>query len=85
MHSCLFIFGCAGASWLHRLFPSCMEQGLLFIAKLRLLLARSGAQALGSGLQSPRHVDLITPRHMRSSWARDHTRVSCIGRQILCH
>ena len=22
---------------------------------------------------------------MRSSWARDHTHVSCIGRQILCH
>ena len=31
------MFGCAGSSLLHRLFSSCEEQGLFFVAVRRLL------------------------------------------------
>ena len=39
---CLFVFfffGCAGSSLLRRLFSSCDERGLLFIAACGLLIA----------------------------------------------
>ena len=29
--------------------------------------------------------DLVAPRHAESSWIRDQTHVSCIGKQILYH
>ena len=29
--------------------------------------------------------DLVAPRHAESSWIRDQTHVSCIGKQILLH
>ena len=35
----LFIFGCVGSSLLHTAFSSCREQGLLFFAVHRLLVA----------------------------------------------
>ena len=28
---------------------------------------------------------LVAPRHVKSSWTRNRTRVPCIGRQILNH
>ena len=36
---CFFFFGCAGSSLLRRLFCSCDEWGLLFIAACGLLIA----------------------------------------------
>ena len=36
---CIFIFDCVGSSLLHGLFSSCGEQGLIFIAVGRLLIA----------------------------------------------
>ena len=34
----IYIFGCVGCSWVRRLFSSCREQGLLFIAVHGLLI-----------------------------------------------
>ena len=34
-------------------------------------------------LSSWRFSDLVAPRHAESSWIRDQTHVSCIGKQIL--
>ena len=31
------------------------------------------------------HMSLVAPWHVKSSWTRDQTPVSCIGRQILNH
>ena len=41
---------------------------------------RSGAQASQLWLSG-----LDSPWHMGSSWTRDHTLVSCVGRQVLYH
>ena len=35
----LYIFGCAGSLLLLRFFSSCGQQGLLFVAELRLIIA----------------------------------------------
>ena len=32
-----------------------------------------------------RHVGLVAPRHVGSSWTRAQTRVPCLGRRILNH
>ena len=37
------------------------------------------------GIQSLQHTGLVVPWHTGSSWARDQTRVPCIGRQIPNH
>ena len=42
-----------------------------------------GARAQGSGLQWLWQRGLVAPWHVGSSWTRDQTCVSCIGRQIL--
>ena len=36
-------------------------------------------------LSSWRFLDLVAPRHAESSWIRDQTHISCIGKQILYH
>ena len=56
----LFLLGCAGSSLLHRLFSSCSEWELLFIAVCRLLIAWAlllwsmGSRHVGSIVEAPR-------------------------------
>ena len=72
-----------------RLFSSCGKQGLLFLAVRRLLIIVASLVAEHS-LQGVRHqqlwqMGLVASRHMESSWPKDRTHVSCIGRRILKH
>ena len=96
---CLLIFGWAGSSLLHRLFPSCGEWGLLSgccasasCSLRRLLLLRStgsrawglsSPQALEHGLNSCGAQALL----LCSRWdlPRSGNHVSWIDRQILYH
>ena len=72
----VFMIDLAGSSWLHGLFSSCGEQGLLSCC---------GAQALGAQASVlVAHGGLVAPPHVGSSWVRGQTRVSCLGRRILC-
>ena len=41
------------------------------------------AQALGAWASVVLVMGLVAPQHVGSSWTRDQTHVSCIGRQIL--
>ena len=74
-------------------FCSCSKQGLLSscIGSHCHGFSCCRAQALGLvgfssfGFQALHHrlsrcIDLIVPRHVESSWTRDQTHVSCIGR-----
>ena len=72
---------CAGFSLLWGLFSPYSERGPLFVQWL-LLLQRTGSRAQSQKLW---HAGLVAPRHVGSSWIRDRTRVSCIGRWILHH
>ena len=98
LFTCLFIFGCAGSLWRHRLFsPCCMKAShcsdfsccrfqalgwtgsssyVTWAQQLWLPGSRAQAQQLWC-------TGLAAPRHVGSSWIRDQTGVSCIGRQIL--
>ena len=83
------------------LFCSCSERRLLFIAVHGLLIAVAslccGAQALGTqasvvvarGFYSAgsvlRHMGLLAPWNVGSSWTRAGAHVPCIGRWILNH
>ena len=72
---------------------SCREQGLLFVAVCRLLIAvasLAGSRHVGFssfivGAQQLWHSGLVAPRHVESSPNRDQTCGPCIGRQILNH
>ena len=100
----LFIYLFLAALGLHccvQAFSSCGEQGLLFIAVHRLLIAVAslvaehglqmrGLQQLwltGSRSQAQQlwHTGLVVPWHVGSSWTRARTSVPCIGRRILNH
>ena len=91
----LFIFGYAGSVLLSmQAFSSCSERGLLLVGVCRLFIAvtflvagRQWLQLPGSGvwLMCLWHMGLVAPRHVGSSWIRDRTCVSYIGRQILIH
>ena len=78
----IFIFGCIGSSLLCGFFSSCSKQGLLIIAVPGLLIVgsfcRRGAWA---GRLAGLGVAVVALRHIGSSWSRDGTRVSCIGRR----
>ena len=79
----VFIFGRAGSSLLHRLSSSCREWGLLSSQ-----CAGFSSQGTGSRAQGFTAVVagwLRCPGHMGSSWIRDRTHVSCIGRRTLYH
>ena len=79
----VFIFGRAGSSLLHRLSFSCREWGLLSSQ-----CAGFSSQGTGSRAQGFTAVVagwLRCPGHMGSSWIRDRTHVSCIGRRTLYH
>ena len=80
---------------------SCVEQGLLFVAVGRPLIAVAslvaeyGLQACGlqqlwladsrAQAQQLWHMGLVAPWHVGSSQTKDRTCVSCIGRWILIH
>ena len=73
----LFIFGCVGSSLLHRLFSSCGEWELLFVAVRGLLTAGAslvaehgfwGGQA--SVVSAPGIGSVVVGQHVRSSWTR---------------
>ena len=97
----LLIFGYTGSSLLHRLFSRLGEQGLLSSCGARASHCdgfSGGAQALGFSafsscsswapeyrLSSCGALGLVALRQEGSSWIRDWTCVSCIGRQILNH
>ena len=97
----LFIFGFAGSLLLLRLFSSCGEWGLVFVTVRRLLTVvvlmlrrtssrASGLQQLwfpGSRAQAQQLccTGLTALQHVASSWTRDLTHVSRIGRRILYH
>ena len=87
--------------WLHRLFSSCGERGLLpswwgagFSLRWLLLLRSTGSRVHGyreSWSVALKHrlsscdTGLVAPWHMGSSQVRDRTRVSCFDRRILYH
>ena len=91
------IFGSVGSMLLPGLFSSCSEWGPPPSCSARSShcggLSCCRAQALGhTGFSSCSMwaqklglTGLGTPRHVWSSWNRDWTHVSCIGRQVLCH
>ena len=76
----LFIFVCAGSSFLLGLFSSCSAWASHWGGSF------CGAQVLGcTGLSSRSsraldHRGLVAPRHLGSSWTKDWSHVSCIGR-----
>ena len=90
-----FTFGCAGSSLPHRLFPGRGGQGLLSscsawalrgwgVSRRRARAAggrASAAVAPGSAAraQQLRPTASLALWHVRSSWARDRTTVSCAG------
>ena len=59
----LFIYGCAGSLGLCRFFSSCGEQGLLFIAVCRLLIAVTSLvvehRLLGTRASVLRHIGSV--------------------------
>ena len=89
----------AGSSLLHGLFSSCGKWGLLFVAVWGLLDAVASlvtehrlegtwtSVVAVHGLRSTGSINKLTSLvalwHVGSSWTRDQTGVSCIGRQIL--
>ena len=97
----LFIFGCARSALLRRLSVAAESRGHSsrqwegLSPQWLLLLLSTGSRAFGlQYLQLPgsraqarelRCTGLVTSRHVGSSWIRDQTRVSCIGRQIPHH
>ena len=90
----VFIFGRAGSSLLRRLSSSCREWGLLSSQCAGFSLQGTGSWAQGftavvAGFSSTASVvvaqRLRCPGHMGSSWIRDQTHVSCIGRRTLYH
>ena len=72
---------------------SCREQGLLFVAVCRLLIAvasLAGSRHVGFSsfsvwAQQLWHSGLVMPWHVKSSQNRDQTCGPCFGRQILNH
>ena len=82
-------------------FSSCGEQGLLFVAVRRLLIAVASLVAeydtyllgsrhadfssCGTRAQQLWHTGLVAPWHVGSSRTRTRTHVPCIGRRILNH
>ena len=83
------LFSYAGSSLLLRLCSSWGEQVLLSgcsVLASRCVGFSCGTRALGCLLaQQLWHKDSTAPRHMGSSWTRNQTHISCIGRQILYH
>ena len=91
------MFDCAGSSFLRGLFSSCSEQGLLsncgaeasrfdgFFCFQAWALGHLGFSSCNTWAQSLGHTGLVAPPHVRSSWLRDWTHVSSIGRRILYH
>ena len=72
------IFGCAGSLLLLCVgFLQLQRAGLYsLVAELRLLIAEASLAAaelglLGSQASAVRHTDLVAPRYVGSSWARD--------------
>ena len=97
----LFVFGCAGSLLLRGLFSSCGKEGLLsscgdwfsHCSGFSCCRAQSVGCA-GSVVAAPRPSStgsvavahgLAAAWHVGSSWSRDQTHVSCIGRQIPNH
>ena len=92
----LFIFGCAGSWLLHRVslvaelgLPSSCDHGLLitraFLTVEQWALGHSGFSSCSIRAQQLWCTGSADPQHVGSSWIRDRTHVSCIGRQILYH
>ena len=80
--------GLLGLCCYSQVFSSCSEQGLLFIVVCGLLTVMFLLfPSMGSRAQIRQlwHTGLVTPKHVGSSWTRDRTTVSCIGRRILNH
>ena len=69
------------------------EQGLLFVAVCRLLIAvaslvgsrHAGVSSFSVWAQQLWHSGLVAPRHVESSQNKDQTYGPCIDRQILNH
>ena len=94
------MFGWAGSLLLHRLFSVAVSGGCSLVAGAASHccgFSSCGAQALdlwvsvvvalGSRAQGQYLwcMGLAAPWHVRSSWTRNRTHVSCIGRRILYH
>ena len=95
------MFGCAESSLLYRLFSSCGELGPLsscsaqashcgsFSCCRAWALGCTGFSSCGFWVLEHRLNSvargLVAPQHVASSWIRDRTRVSCIGRWIPYH
>ena len=87
----LFIFGCAGSSWLCASFLQLQRAGTALHCSTRVShccgFSCCRAQALEHSLRAWAqylwHMGVVDPWHAGSSRTRDRTHVSCIGRQIL--
>ena len=85
----LFIFGCAGSSFLcegslqSRRAGATLHRGAR--ASHRRSLSRCGARAPDAQAQQLWLTDLAAPWHVGSSQTRARTRVPCTGRQTLNH
>ena len=85
----LFIFGCAGSSFLCEGFPQLRQAGATLHRRARASHHRGlpycGAQAPGAQAQQLWLTGVAAPRHVGSSQTRARTRVPRIGRQTLNH
>ena len=82
----LFIyFCCAGSLLLHGLFSSCSEEGLLFIAVCRLLIAVASPVAEHRLQGTWASVVVACGLSSCGSWALEHRLSSCGARAQLLH
>ena len=83
----LFIFYCTESLFLHKPFSSCGTRASHCGAGALGHAGFNGcsSQDPGHGLNNSDTWFLAAPQHVASSWIRDETHISCIGRQILHH
>ena len=90
-----FFLAALGLPWAVRAFPRCSEQEAALVSMCGLLTAAAslveqrlwspGFSSCSTWAEQWWSTGLAAPQHVDSSWTRDQTSVSCIGRQILIY
>ena len=85
----LLVLGRAGSPWLLEDFLQLQRGGLLASCGVPALIVVASFVAerglWAHRLQELWLMGLVVPHHVESSWTRDRTHVSCVGRWILYH